>query len=155
MTSIVLSLAFLFGLILLIFSFIKRLIKKTKYFKERKKATNIVSVLLSFTLYFILSISLMLYITKIPQRKFDKSIWINKISERHKMIDDLIQSDYLIGKEKDSLEIIFGKPLKSDAENKIIEYELIGRTWADFRIVKLKLFLKNDLVSRFEYSEQK
>ncbi len=155
MTSIILNLVFLFGMIFLFFFLIKKQIRKLNYFREKKTATNIVSVLFSLTLYSILSITLVFYITKVTQIKFDKSTWINKISERHKMIDDLIQSDYLIGKEKDSLENILGKPLKIDIENNIVEYELIGRTWADFRILKLKLHLKNDLVSKVEYSEQK
>lgn len=153
MISIVLSLAFLFGLIFLFFLLIKKQIKKVNYFKERKIGANIVSVLLSLFLYSILSILLILYITKIPQRKFDKSIWKNNVSERYKMIDDLVQSNYLIGKEKDTIENIFGKPLKIDSEKKIIEYELISRTWADFRIIKLKLYIENDLVAKFEYSE--
>ena len=69
------------------------------------------------------------------------------------MIDDLVQSDYLIGKDKDFLKNLFGKPLRIDTENKVIEYELIGRKWSDFRIIKLKLYIKNDIVHRFEYSE--
>ena len=155
MTSIVLSLAFLFGILFLLSFLIKKQIIKINYFKERRITANITSVILSLTIYLVLSISLTLYITKTPQIKFDKSVWVNNIGERHKMVDDLIQSDYLIGKEIDSLMMIFGKPLKSDIKKKIIEYELIERSWADFKVVKLKLYLENDVVTRFEYSRQK
>ena len=63
---------------------------------------------------------------KIPKEKFYKIVWKESVSETHKMIDDLLQSDYLIGKEKETIESIFGKPLKIDTEYNTIKYELIG-----------------------------
>ncbi|WP_213520789.1 hypothetical protein [Nonlabens sp.] len=153
MISIILSLAILAGMIFLLFLLVKKQIKKVSYFKERKIGANIVSAILSIFLYLILSVSLLFHITKIPQRKFDKSIWKNNVSERYKMIDDLVQSNYLIGKEKDTVESVFGKPLKIDSEKEIIEYELIGRSWGDFRIIKLRLHMEDNLVKKIEYSE--
>jgi hypothetical protein len=149
----IISLALLFGFVFMLFFIIKKQIRKVKYFKERKTATNLTSALLSLSLYSMLSIFLTLYLTRVPQRKFDKTTWINNVNDRYKMIDDLVQSDYLIGKDKDFLKNLFGKPLRIDTENKVIEYELIGRKWSDFRIIKLKLYIKNDIVHRFEYSE--
>lgn len=120
MIATILSLIFLSGMLFLLTFLIKKQIIKINYFKERRITANITSVILSLTIYLGLSISLTLYITQPHQIKFDKTEWINNIHERHKMVDDLIQSDYLIGKEIDSLNMIFGKPIKSDIKKKII-----------------------------------
>ena len=70
------------------------------------------------------------------------------------MIDDLIHSDYLIGKTKEEIESVFGLPKKNDNQNDIIKYELIGRTWGDFQIVNLKIFFEDNIVTSFEYSHK-
>lgn len=142
-------------IVLPLFFLIKWFYEKIKYFKEKKLLKNISAIITSIIFYFLISTLFFSIRTRTPKINFDEIVWKNNINERHKMIDDLIQSDYLIGKNIDSIEYVFGKPLKIDIEKNIIEYELIGRTWSDFKIIKLKLFLKNDLVSKFEYIVQK
>ena len=65
------------------------------------------------------------------------------------MIDDLINSNYLIGKNKSKIEDIFGKPKKIIKTQDIWNYQLVGRTWADFKIINLKLYFKNDTIVEF------
>lgn len=142
-------------IVLPLFFLMKWFYGKIKYFKEKKLLKNISAIISSIILYFLISTLFFSIITRTSKISFDKVVWKNDINERYKMVDDLIQSDYFIGKNRDSLEYIFGKPLKDNIENKIIEYELIGRTWSDFRIIKLKLYLQNDIVSKFEFTEQK
>lgn len=154
MIHTLLNLLIILGITVPSFFLAKKLYKKIHYLKN-KVLINILSAISAIILYYVIFMLFFLFITRTPKINFDEIVWKNNINERHKMIDDLIQSDYLIGKNIDSIEYVFGKPLKIDNEKKIIEYELIGRTWSDFRIIKLKLFLKNDLVSKFEYIVQK
>lgn len=142
-------------IILLLFFLMKWFYGKIKYFKEKKLLKNILAVISSIVLYFLISTILFSIITRTPKSNFDEVVWKNNINERHKMIDDLLQSNYFIGKNKDNIESIFGEPLNIDIENKIIEYELIGRTWSEFRIIKLKLYLENDIVYKSEFKERK
>jgi hypothetical protein len=86
-----------------------------------------------------------------PQDNFDKTVWINNISERHKMIDDLLKSNYLIGKNFGEIREVFGEPKELDSDKNIIIYELIGQTALDFKITTLKLHIKDSIVQKFTY----
>ena len=147
MITIALILFFTFIFILFLFFLIKKFV--IKFFKEKTITVNIISVLISFFLYASLSISLIFYLTSTPKRKFDKSVWENNIGERYKMIDDLLDSKYFIGKKREQINKIFGTPKNSETEK--IEYEIIGRTWSEFKIYKIELLLENDVVTSFNY----
>ncbi|MFT7051080.1 MAG: hypothetical protein ACJAZK_001681 [Psychroserpens sp.] len=124
---------------------------KLSFFKSRKKHLYVISGLigvLSFTIY---ALSLSYFITKMPQDNFDKTVWINNISERHKMIDDLLKSNYLIGKNFGEIREVFGEPKELDSDKNIIIYELIGQTALDFKITTLKLHIKDSIVQKFTY----
>ena len=129
------------------------MLKKFKYFEERKAITNVVSVIISVIIYSLLIQYLILIVTNIPQKKFDKTKWINNPTERYKMVNNLVESDYLIGKNKDTIISIFGKPIKQNHQTNTMSYEFIGQTWADFKIIKLELYIKNDTVSKTEIIE--
>ncbi|WP_418637564.1 hypothetical protein [Winogradskyella sp.] len=150
----VLNLVIFLSSFLILFIVIKILLKKTTYFRDRKKTRNIVTVVLALFLYYLFSLLFFNYLTEIPKVKFNENTWKDNISERHKMIDDLIHSDYLIGKTKEEIESVFGLPKKNDNQNDIIKYELIGRTWGDFQIVNLKIFFEDNIVTSFEYSHK-
>lgn len=86
-----------------------------------------------------------------PKKEFNEFIWKENISERHKMIEDLLSSNYLIGKSKSKVNEVFGRP-KNDLKNEIWQYELIGHTWSDFILYDLKLYFEDHTVVKFDYS---
>ena len=55
------------------------------------------------------------------------------------MIDDLIESKYIINKDKDKIIEVFGEPKDKIIEENIQVYELVGRSWSDFKITTLKI----------------
>ena len=142
-------------ILLILFIIVTKIFKNISYFQERKKAKYFFSGLTAIFFYALFSLVFFNFLTKIPQEKFNEVLWKENVSERHKMIDDLLESDYLIGKQKDTIESIFGKPLKIDTEKSTMEYELISRSWADFNVIIIKLYLQNDIITRFEYLEQR
>lgn len=89
--------------------------------------------------------------TKIPKEKFDEIVWKENITERYKMIDDLLESDYLIGKSKKKIKDVFGEPEIVSEEGRVFQYKLVGRSWADFNLIDLKLYFVNDTVKKFDY----
>ena len=150
MVSIIISLLFLFGLIFLFFLIIRKYIKNIKYFKNKIKISNVVSLILSIFLYLALSLSLMRYISGSTKREFDKSTWIRNEKERPKMVYDLLESNFFIGKSINEIEDILGKPkIVKDQQS---TYELIGKTWSEFLVYDVKLTYKNDSVTDFSYS---
>ena len=124
---------------------------KLNYFNKRKIFKNILSALAAILIYFLLSVLFFNSLTKIPKEKFNEMVWKENISERYKMIDDLRESEYLIGKSKNKINYVFGKPERILEEGKVFEYKLVGQSWADFKTIKLKIHFKNDSVTKFEY----
>ncbi|PWH83660.1 hypothetical protein DIS18_03645 [Algibacter marinivivus] len=137
--------------ITIIFIFIKLILNKLNYFKEKKGFKNIISVLSAILIYSFISVLFFNNLTKIPKEKFDEIVWKENITERHKMIDDLLESEYLIGKSKNKINDVFGEPEMVLEDGKIFQYKLVGRSWADFNLIDLKLYFENDIVKKFEY----
>lgn len=151
MKDIILSLVFFVVIILLIFIIVRLILNQLKYFKKRKIIKNILSALSAILIYFLFSVLFFNSLTKIPEEKFDETVWKENVSERHKMIDDLLESEYLIGKSKSKINDVFGKPKRVLEKGQIFEYELVGKSWADFKVINLKLYFKNNSVNKFEY----
>ncbi|TXD84390.1 hypothetical protein ESY86_04785 [Subsaximicrobium wynnwilliamsii] len=91
------------------------------------------------------------FITRMPQEKFNETIWVNDIQERNKMIKDLLESDYLIGQKSSHIKAVFGKPEAVNHEEGVLTYTLIGHTALDWKIISLKLFMKDSIVKKFTY----
>jgi hypothetical protein len=143
-----LSFVLLIVLIVILVLIMNKLLKNHHFFK-RKKIRLTTVILASLLLYVILSNLFFKEITSEPHKKFDKKIWIKNKEKRYKMIDDLIESKYLINRSKNEVDEILGKP-ENRLNNDIYTYKLIDRTWSDFKIVKLTLYYKNDTVQMFK-----
>ena len=147
------SVAIVLTIITLLYFVINRLLLRIKSFKTNKLKRLFLSIFLSVFSYIIISFFFIKSLTSIPQEPFNESTWKNNVRERHKMIDDLLDSDYLIGKNKAKIIDIFGNPKEYDSVQNIMFYELYKRSWADIYIVDLKLFLENNSVVKFEFKE--
>ena len=59
------------------------------------------------------------------EERFDKDQWRQNPSQRYKMIDDLIESQLLIGKTKDEVVLVLGQPnLKTSERNNAFAYSI-------------------------------
>ena len=59
------------------------------------------------------------------EERFKKNQWKTNPAQRYKMVDDLIESQILIGKTKDDVIFLLGKPnLSSTTENDMFTYRL-------------------------------
>ena len=153
MKNIILSIITFIVILIVIFIVLRFILNKINYFKKRKITKNIVSGLSTMVIYFTLNILFFHSITKLPKQKFNETLWKNDISQRHQMIEDLLKSKYLIGKNKDTINDLFGKPKNRIEEKNIYIYELIDRTWSDFKIIELKLYFENNIVIKFDYEK--
>ncbi|OBX26440.1 hypothetical protein LX77_01380 [Gelidibacter algens] len=151
MSNIIVNWIIIVLVILVLFIIIRYLLSKLVYFRNRKKTKNIISILLAVTIYFYFSSLFFYNISLQTEEKFDEIVWINDINDRHKMIDDLLKSNYLIDKSRRKINDVFGKPKKT-IQDDIWVYELIDRTWADFELIELKIYFKDDTVRKFDYS---
>ena len=154
MKEIILSITFFLITIALMFFLLKLALSKLSYFKERKVVNNIVSILSAIIIYFFCSTIFFNSLTEISEKKFDEIIWNENINERHKMINDLLKSDYLVGKSRSRINRVFGKPERILEEGSVYEYKMVGRSWADFKIIDLKLYFENNTVKKFEYFKE-
>jgi len=142
--------------ITILFIVIRFILNKTNYFKGRRLVRNVFSCFIALVLYFSCSILFFNNLTKTPKdSKFNESIWKDNISERHKMINDLLASDYLIGKTENKIKEVFGEPKKIlGSDNNILVYDLIDRSWSEFKIIELKLYFKNNTLIKYEHYNQ-
>ncbi|WAC01883.1 hypothetical protein N7U66_18800 [Lacinutrix neustonica] len=125
---------------------------KFRLFKEKRPLKIVTSIILSIFIYFLISTVYLSFLTKQPEVEFNEKIWIEKPEERYKMIDDLLDSDYLRGKQKNNIKDVFGEPKIKKEEN--WTYELIGRTWGDFKVFELNLQFENNIVNHFSFKEK-
>ncbi|TXE15957.1 hypothetical protein ES692_14470 [Psychroserpens burtonensis] len=146
---------FILILIIIAIAFIaKWCLNKLSFFKSRKKLLYVLSGLIGLFSFIIYALCFSYYITKIPKENFSETTWMNEISERHKMIDDLLESDYFIGKNIDEIQKVFGKPKEVNSNKSILIYELIGHTALDFKITTLKLHVRDSIVKSFDFESK-
>jgi hypothetical protein len=143
---------FILLLIIIAISFLaKWFLSKLSFFKSRKKLLYILSGLIGIFSFIIYALCFSYYITQMPKENFNETIWMNEISERHKMIDDLLESDYFIDKNIDEIQKVFGEPKEVSSNKQILVYELIGQTALDFKVTTLKLYVKDSIIKNFDY----
>tara|TARA_B110000090_G_C13343816_1_gene432146 strand:+ start:624 stop:1106 length:483 start_codon:yes stop_codon:yes gene_type:complete len=152
MKNLILDIIIFIVTLVVIFIILRLILNRINYFQKRKFTNSIVSGLIAVILYFTLNILFFNSITKVSKQRFNETLWKKEISQRHQMIEDLLKSKYLIGKSKDTINNLFGKPKKRIEEKNIYIYELIDRTWSDFKIVELKIYFENNIVIKFEDS---
>ena len=78
---------------------------------------------LFFFIAFVLSTSL-IYLF---EERFDRDVWISQPSKRHKMVDDVIESQLLSGKTKDEVILLLGEPNSSSSSEKDIFLYRLGK----------------------------
>ncbi len=143
MTQVLLNLIPTILSIIIIWYLIKFIFNRINYFKNKKLFKNLAIVSVTLIVYF-LAIKLILNtLISVPKEKFNETTWKSNINERHKMIDDLIESKYIINKYKDKIIKVFGEPKDKIIEENIWVYELVGRSWSDFKITTLKIHFKD------------
>lgn len=143
MTQVLLNLIPTILSIIIIWYLIKFIFNRINYFKNKKLFKNLAIVSVTLIVYF-LAIKLILNtLISVPKEKFNETTWKSNINERHKMIDDLIESKYIINKDKDKIIKVFGEPKDKIIEENIWVYELVGRSWSDFKITTLKIHFKD------------
>lgn len=131
--------------------FAKWQLGKIPFFKSRRTASYVVSGLIGIMAIVVFAVGWTYYIIRMPQKKFNETIWVNDIQERNKMINDLLESDYLIGQKASHIKAVFGKPEAVNHEEGVLTYTLIGHTALDWKIISLKLFMKDSIVKSFTY----
>ena len=133
--------------------FIKLGLSRLKYFKHRAGLQYVTAFLATIIILCVCAIIYSSILTRKESEKFDEVVWIDQPENRHKMIDDLLESDYLIGKKREQIKNLFGEPLSINKENNKLQYELIGQNWAEFEIFRVSLYFENDRVSHFTYEK--
>ncbi|MGB3605642.1 hypothetical protein, partial [Psychroserpens sp.] len=139
-------------LIIIAIAFIaKWCLNKLSFFKSRRTLLYSLSFLIGVSTIIVLALSWNYYIFKIPQENFDETMWINESQNRHKMIDDLVESDYLIGKHVSKIRKVFGKPKNIRPNHNIKIYEIMTPYYLNIKITTLKLFVNDSVVRSFDY----
>lgn len=145
MIQIILTIVPTILLLAIIWYIVKFFFKKTGLL-QNKKYYKIISVLLTTLAIYLLIVKIVFsMLIDIPKEKFDEFKWKSNVSERYKMIDDLMESKYIINKDSEKIIEVFGEPKEKiiEEENNIWTYELIERSWADFKITTLKIYFKD------------
>ncbi|WP_299114640.1 hypothetical protein [uncultured Winogradskyella sp.] len=76
-------------------------------------------------LFFLAVFSLSALLLWLFEKRFDKVLWENNSTQRYQMVDDLIESQILLGKTKDEVIVLLGQPYSSsNVEKDIFIYRL-------------------------------
>ncbi|WP_431133594.1 hypothetical protein [Psychroserpens mesophilus] len=92
---------------------------------------------LFFFIAFVLSTSL-IYLF---EERFDKNVWISSPSKRHQMVDDVIESQMLIGKTKDEVIFMLGEPNSSVSKEKDVFLYRLGQAPSFFESKREQLLI--------------
>ena len=90
---------------------------------NRKFIAVIPTIILSPIIYFGLVMIWIFFVSYYPTSSFDQSEWKSNIEERYKMSEDIIESEMLIGKNRDEVINILGNNYSTNNENRL-SYEL-------------------------------
>ena len=75
------------------------------------------------------------------EERFDKNEWRNSSSKRHQMVDDVIESQMLLGKTKDEVIFLLGEPNSSISEEKDFFLYLLGNPPSFFQPKREQLLI--------------
>jgi hypothetical protein len=90
---------------------------------NRKFIAVIPTIILSPIIYFGLVMIWIFSVSYYPTSNFDQNEWKSNIEERYKMSEDIIESEMLIGKNRDEVINILGNNYSTNNENRL-SYEL-------------------------------
>ncbi|GAB1858671.1 hypothetical protein MHTCC0001_35110 [Flavobacteriaceae bacterium MHTCC 0001] len=137
-------------LLILTFLIIKRVFNKNKIFQSNKKLNILSSGLLAIVLNLFLFGIVILFMVKPVAINFDKQQWLQKKEIRYQMVDDLIENKYIIGKSKQDVIKLIGQPDSIETNDNIWVYNIIGKTWADFTKIELRVLFKESKGEKVE-----
>ena len=103
MTQVLLNLIPTILSIIIIWYLIKFIFNRINYFKNKKLFKNLAIVSVTLIVYFLAIKMILNTLISVPKEKFNETTWKSNINERHKMIDDLIESKYIINGCKDCI----------------------------------------------------
>jgi hypothetical protein len=103
----------------------KWIIKRLKIGNDnnRKFIAVIPTIILSPIIYFGLVMIWIFSVSYYPTSDFDQNEWKSNIEERYKMSEDILESEMLIGKNRDEVINILGNNYSTNNENRL-SYEL-------------------------------
>jgi len=126
----------------------KWIIKRLKIGNDtnRKFIALIPAIILSPIIYFGLVMIWIFSVSYYPTSDFDQNEWKSNIEERYKMSEDILESEMLIGKNRDEVINILGNNYSTNNENRL-SYEL-GFVLGLFNIDPDYLYIKfeNEIV---------
>jgi hypothetical protein len=126
----------------------KWIIKRLKIGNDnnRKFIAVIPTIILSPIIYFGLVMIWIFSVSYYPTSDFDQNEWKSNIEERYKMSEDILESEMLIGKNRDEVINILGNNYSTNNENRL-SYEL-GFVLGLFNINPDYLYIKfeNEIV---------
>lgn len=101
---------------------------------------------LFFFVAFIISSSLLWLF----EERFSKGQWRSQPTTRYKMVDDIIESQLLIGKTKDEVIVLLGKPNTSSTNQQDVFVYRIGKSPSFFESKREQLLIvfENQLVTK-------
>lgn len=99
-------------------------------------------------LVFFLAIAIGTSLIYLFEERFNAEEWKSSPTQRYKMVDNLIESQLLIGKSKDQVIVMLGHPnLTSDNENEVYAYSLgVPPSFFNSKREKLLVIFNKDLV---------
>ena len=105
----------------------------------------VISLFISVGIYFTFIYLFFSLLLNPKQMSFDKKIWVEDKTVQYQMIDDLIELDILIKKNKSEVINLLGNPTKIINE-KLWQYEIIGKTWSEFKLISLEIKFESNEV---------
>ena len=107
---------------------------------------------LFFFVAFVISMSLIWLF----EERFDKNRWKTEPSKRYVMVDDVIESQLLIGKTKDEVILLLGQPNSSASLEKDLFLYRIGQppSFFDSKEVQLLIVFDKNLVIQVSEAEE-
>lgn len=149
---IILSFIITTGVLSILIIILWKIVNKIKFLKGRKVLKTIVIILGVIGTYFLI---ITIFFTALDYERnidFDETVWKNEIRERSKMLEDLLHSNYLIGKKTSEIRDVFGKPYKINIDEGSMTYELVGdHGFLEIKVVYLRLHLNDSTVMNFDY----
>lgn len=90
-----------------------------------------------FFVAFIISMSLIWLF----EERFDKERWRSEPSTRYKMVNDIIDNQQIIGKTKDEVIVLLGKPNSSISKEKDLFFYRLGQQPSFFEAKRAQLLI--------------
>lgn len=126
------------------------LFKKIKIIKQKKNIVYITTVS-TLIFYFIISGLFFNFKEKTQNIEFNKYVWNNNEFERYKMIDNLLKTNIINGKDSTEIKSLLGTPNSKDLRKAEWIYLIIINKSFDHEIKKLKIKFEKNISNNINY----